>query len=130
MTQQRFVVQDRVNVAKTELSSLVDILHDFLKFFDKGSKCLQIPLPKHKIEMNLQSRKTTSLLITMKISSNIQIDLFVYRSDLETTILASSPSKSLNYTVIILNLQKLSTLTIANFSTSTKTDIMLQTSVK
>ena len=51
MTQQRFVVQDGVNVAKTELSSLVDSLHDLLKFFDKGSKCLQIPLPKHKIEI-------------------------------------------------------------------------------
>ena len=30
---------------------------------------------------------------------NIQIDISVHRSDLETTILASFPSKSLNYTV-------------------------------
>ena len=61
---------------------------------------------------------------------NIQIDIFVYRSDLETTILVSFPSKSLNYTVTNSSLQKLSTLTIAKFTISTRTDITLQTGVK
>ena len=64
------------------------------------------------------------------MSLNIQIDNFVYHSDLETTILAYFLSKSLNYTVINLFLQKLSNLTIVNFTVSTRTDITLQTSVK
>ena len=61
---------------------------------------------------------------------NIQIDNSVYRSDLETTILASFPSKSLNYTAKNLTLKKLPTLTKAKFSISTRTDTTLQASVK
>ena len=71
-----------------------------------------------------------SLLITIAIPLNIQVDKFVYRSNLETTILAYFPSKSLNYTAINLFLKKLSTLTIAKITISTRTDITLQTSVK
>ena len=82
------------------------------------------------MRFDLQSQKTISLLITITISLNIQIDKFVYHSDLETTILAYFPSKSLNYTAINLFLQKLSTLTIVKYTISTKTDITLQTSVK
>ena len=58
------------------------------------------------------------------------MDKFVYHSDLEATILAYFPSKSLNYTAINLFLQKLSTLTIGKVTISTITDITLQTSVK
>ena len=83
-----------------------------------------------KLRLDLQSQKTISLLITITISLNIQIDKFVHRSDLGTTILASFPSKRLNYTAIIIFLQKLSTLTIAKFTISTRTDTTLQTSVK
>ena len=61
---------------------------------------------------------------------NIQTDKFVHRSDLETTTVGYFPSKSLNYTAMNLFLQKFSTLTIAKFTISTKTDIRLQTSVK
>ena len=70
------------------------------------------------------------MLITITISFSTQIDKFVYRSDLETTNLAYFPSKSLNYTAINLFLQKLSTVTIAKFTISARTDITLQTSVK
>ena len=80
--------------------------------------------------MDLQSQKTISLLITITISLDIQIDKFVYHSDLETTILVCFPSKSVNYTAINLFLQKLSTLTIVKFNIYTKTDILLQTNVK
>ena len=45
-----------------------------------------------------------------------------FGSDLETTILASSSSKSLNYTVINLSLVKLPILTIGKFTTSTRND--------
>ena len=64
------------------------------------------------------------------ISLNIQIDKFVHRSDLQTTLLAYYPSKSLNSTAIDLYLQKLSTLTIVKFTISTRTDKRLPTSVK
>ena len=60
----------------------------------------------------------------------MQIDKFVYLINLETTILAYSLSKSLNYTAIKVFLQKLSTLTIAKHTISTRTDITLQTSIK
>ena len=49
---------------------------------------------------------------------------------METTNLASFPSKKMNYTAINVFLQNLSTLTIAEFTISTRTDIKLQTSVK
>ena len=80
--------------------------------------------------MDLQTRKTISLIITITISLNIQIDKFAYRSDLETTILASLPSKSMNYTAINIFLQELSTFAIAKFTIPTRTDNTLQTSVK
>ena len=129
-TQQRYILQEEVNISKRELTCLVDSLRDFLKTFAQASKCIQIPLPKPKVEFNLQSQKAISLLITIPISWSIQIDNFVYHSDLETTILAYFPSKSLNYSAINLFLRKLSTLTIAKFTISTRTHIALQTSVK
>ena len=60
----------------------------------------------------------------------MQKDKYVHHSHLETTILVYFPSQSLNYTAIDLFLQKLSTLTIVNFTISTRTDIALQMSVK
>ena len=56
--------------------------------------------------------------------------MFVFRSIFETTILASFPPNSLNYTAINLFLQKFSTLTIAKFATSTRTDVRWQASEK
>ena len=50
-TQQRYILQEDVNISKRELSCLVDNLRDFLKTFDHASKCIQIPLPKPKIEV-------------------------------------------------------------------------------
>ena len=129
-TQQRYILQEEVKISKRELTCLVDSLRDFLKTFYQDSKRIQIPLPKPKLRLNLQSQKTIFLLITIAISLNIQIDKFVYRSALETTILAYFPSKSWIYTAINLFLQKLSTLTIAKFTISTKTDFTLRTSVK
>ena len=90
----------------------------------------RLPYRSPKLRLDLQSQKTTSLFTTITISLNIQIEEFVYHSDLETTILVYFPSKSLNYTAINLFLQKLSTLTIVKFTISTRTDITLQTSVK
>ena len=49
-TQQRQILQEEVNISKRELACLVDSSRDFLKLFDHASKCLQIPLPKPKVE--------------------------------------------------------------------------------
>ena len=101
----------------------------FSEFLIKLAGAYRFPYRSPKLRLDLQSQKTISLLITITISLNIQIDKFVYHSDLETTIVAYFRAKSLNYTVINLFLQKLSTLTIVNFTISTRTDITLQTSV-
>ena len=67
---------------------------------------------------------TIFLLIAITISFNIQIDKFVYRSYLETTIFAFFELKYLNFTAINL------ILTIAKFTTRRKNEITLQTIVK
>ena len=129
-TQQRYILQEEVNISKRELTCLVDNLRDFLKTFDRASKCIQIPLPKPKVEIGSTKSKDNLFVHQTTISLNLQIDKFGHQSDLETTILVYFPSKSLNYTAINLILQKLSTLTIVKFTISTRTDITLQTSVK
>ena len=58
------------------------------------------------------------------------MDKFVYQSGSETSNLAYFLSKSLNYTAMNFFLQKLSTLTIATFTISTRTDFTLETGVK
>ena len=91
--QQRYIIQEHVNIYKRDLNSLVDSLLDFLNISDEASK---FHYQNPKLRLDLQSQKTISLLIAKTISLNIQINKFVYRSELETTILASFPSKSLN----------------------------------
>ena len=49
--QQRYIVQEEVNISKRELSSLADSLPDFVKTFAKVRKCLKIPLLKPKTEV-------------------------------------------------------------------------------
>ena len=93
-------LRKEVNISKRELTSLVDSLREFLETFDHASKNIQVPLPKPKVEIGTKKSKTISLLITITISLNIQIDKLVYRTELETTVLAYLPPKSLNYTVI------------------------------
>ena len=56
-TQQRYILQEEVNISKRELTCLVNNLRDFLKIFDQASKCLQIPLPKPKVEIGSTKSK-------------------------------------------------------------------------
>ena len=56
-TQQRYILQEEVNISKKELTCLVDNLRDFLKIFDQASKCIQIPLPKPKAEIGSTKSK-------------------------------------------------------------------------
>ena len=56
-TQQRYILQEEVNISKRELTCLVDNLRDFLKTFDQASKCIQILLPKPKVEIGSTKSK-------------------------------------------------------------------------
>ena len=56
-TQQRYIFQEEVNLSKWELTCLVDNLRDFLRTFDQASKCIQIPLPKPKVEIGSTKSK-------------------------------------------------------------------------
>ena len=56
-TQQRYILQEEVNISKSGLSCLIDSLRDFLKAFDHGSKCLQIPQPKPKVDIGYTKSK-------------------------------------------------------------------------
>ena len=56
-TQQRYLLQEKVNISKRELTCLVDNLRDFLKTFDQASNCIQIPLPKPKVEIGSTKSK-------------------------------------------------------------------------
>ena len=56
-TQQRYILQEEVNISKRELTWLVANLRDFLKTFDQASKCIQIHLPKPKVEIGSTKSK-------------------------------------------------------------------------
>ena len=77
------------------------------------------------MKLDLQSQKTTSLLVTIKTSLNFQRQI-----RLPCQFQNNNSCVFLNYTEINLFLEKLSNLIIAKLATSTRTDISLQTSVR
>ena len=46
-----------MNISKRDLTCFVDNLRDFLKTFDQASKCIQIPLPKTKVDFGSTNSK-------------------------------------------------------------------------
>ena len=56
-TQQRYILQEEVNISKRELTCLVDNLRSFLKTFHQASKFIQIPLPKPKVKIGSTKSK-------------------------------------------------------------------------
>ena len=56
-TQQLYILLEQRNIFKRELSSLVDNLRHFLRTSDNADKCLQVPLPKPKIEIGSTKSK-------------------------------------------------------------------------
>ena len=46
-----------MDIPEREITYLVNILRDFLKSFDYASKCIQIPLPKPKVEIGFIKSK-------------------------------------------------------------------------
>ena len=94
------------------------------------SSFYKLPYGNPNMNLDLLRQKKIFLLITFRTSLKLQKDFFFYPSDSKTIILASFPAKSLNFTVLNLYLQKMSTLTIAKFTISTRTDFKFQTRVK
>ena len=95
----------------------------------KPAKVFRFHYRKGNLRLDLQNQYTIFLLISVKISLNILIDMFFQRSDLKTPILACFPSEILTCTVIKVNLKKLSTLAAAKTDASTTIDITLETSL-
>ena len=93
----------------------------FSKFLMKRKHVHTFHYRSPKLKLDPQSQKRISLRITKKLSLNLQIDNFFHRSKFQSTIPAFLASKRLNYTVNNLYLQKLPTLSIAKFTTSTRT---------
>ena len=87
----RYILQEEVNISKSELTSLVDTLRNFLKLLITLASVYRFPYRSPMLRLDLQSQKTTTLLFIEKISLNIQKGEFVCRSDLETTNVASFP---------------------------------------
>ena len=56
-TQQPYILQREVNTSKREINSLVDSQRDFLKTCEHASKCIQIPLPKPKVDIGSTKSK-------------------------------------------------------------------------
>ena len=56
-TQQSYILQEEVNISKSEPTCLVDNLRDFLKIFGQASKCIQIPVPKPNVEIGSTKSK-------------------------------------------------------------------------
>ena len=56
-TQQRYILQEEVNISKRELTCLVDSLRNCLKFFDHASKCFQIAIPELKVQIGSTNSK-------------------------------------------------------------------------
>ena len=80
-------------------------------------------LRKPKLEIERKSQKTISSFLTTEKSLNIQIDKTVYSPELETKNVAGFSSESLSSMVVTSNLQKVSTLTLVELTTSTKTHV-------
>ena len=114
-TQQRYILQEEVNNSKKELTCLVDNLRDFLKTFDQAIKCIQIPLPKPKVEIG--STKSKNNLFTHHYNDifehpNRQVRLSFRIGNKNSCVFSL---KSLNYRAINLFLRKFSTLPIVKF---------------
>ena len=56
-TQERYILQEEVNISIRELTCLVDNLRDFLETSDQASNCRQISPPKPKVEIGSRKSK-------------------------------------------------------------------------
>ena len=73
-TQQRYILQEEVHISKRELTCLVDNLRDFSKLLIMLTGAHRFPYRCPKLKLDLQSQKTISLLITITLALNTQIE--------------------------------------------------------
>ena len=128
--QQRFILKEEVSISKKEIESLLNSLGEFLKAFDQANKVPQITLPKLKFEIGFTKAKDELFSHCYKdIVEHLNRQLWLsFRFEKKTRVV-SFPSKSLNNTVIISFLQKLSTWVTAKSNISTRIDFLLLTRV-
>ena len=89
---QCFILQEAVNISKENSLVWSTVCAIFSELLIKLASAYRFLYRSPKLRLDLQSQKTISLLISITISLNTQIDKFVCRSDLETTILEYFPS--------------------------------------
>ena len=130
-TQQRYILQEEVNISKRELTCLVDNLRDCLKIFDQASKCIQILPPKPKVEIgptkskdnffalhynDIIERPIRQIRLSFRFQNNISCGFSIKKFELHGNQFILTEIVNLNHREI--------------HSISTRTDITLQTSVK
>ena len=119
-----------MSFSKKYLNCFFESLRDIFIFLMKQACFYRFYYTNLKIDFDIESQKTTSKLIFIKISLSIQLDSFTCRSILRTKNLASLPSEKMNYKLINLHLQSSSKITIAKFTTSTRINVKLQAGMK
>ena len=129
-TQQRYILQEEVNISRRELTCLVDSLRNFLKTSDEASKCILIPLLKPKVEIG-------STLSNDKLFAHYYNDIIEHPNRQIRLSFRFGNNKSCVFSIKKFEihgnkffLQSLLTLTIVKFTISARTDITLQTSMK
>ena len=108
-----------VNNSKREFGSMVDSLRYILKTFNQTSKSVQIRLPQLIFEIGSTKSKDNThyykdIIEVAKRQSRLSVCFE------KKTILASSPSKCMDYTIISYYTRKLPNFTIAKLITSTQ----------
>ena len=128
-TQQRYILQEEVNISKREPTRLLDGLRDFLKTFDQASKCIKIPLQKPKVEIGYTESKDNlfaHFYNDIIEHPNTQIRLSFRFGNNNCCVFSIKKFESHGNSF----LQIFTTLTIAKFIASTRIVITLETSVK
>ena len=129
-TQQRYILQDENNISKRELSSLVDSLRNFVKDFDQASKCLEIPLPKRKVDITSTKSKDDLFNYIIMISferSDIHIRLSLPFGNNKSCVFSINKFETRGNQIIPTRTVNLTT---AKLPTFTRANCTVQTSVK
>ena len=133
MLQQKIICNQVVPVllfkdTATLYMCLVDNLREYLKNYDRASKCIKIPLPEPEVEIG--STKSKANLFAHYYNDitehpNRQIRLSFQLGNNSSCVLSIKKIELHGNQFILM-----STLTIVKLTISTRTDITLQTSVK
>ena len=132
-TQQRYILQEEVNISKRGVTCLVDNLRDFLKIFDQASKCIQILLPKPKVEIG-STIPEDNLFVHYYNDTiehpNRQIRLSFRFGNNNYCLFSLKKFELHGNRVILTEIVNLNHLTIVKITISTRTDVTLQKRVK